>query len=72
MVYMEINAIFAGKYSNMKKISCLRLRICLEMIEKLFEVKFLHLLPELSGQIATAIFPESPVESEGFSSQTFR
>ncbi len=42
------------------------------MIEKLFEVKFLHLLPEFSGQIGTAIFPESPVKSEGFSSQTFR
>ena len=26
------------------------------MIEKLFEVKFLHLLPELSGQIATGSF----------------
>ena len=37
-------------------------RICFEMIEKLFEVKFLHLLPEPSGQIATAIFPESSVE----------
>ena len=42
------------------------------MIEELFEVKFLHLLPEPSGQIATAIFPESQVESVGFSSQTFR
>ena len=34
------------------------------MIEKLSEVKFLHLLPEPSGQIATAIFPKSPVEPE--------
>ena len=42
------------------------------MIEKLFEVKFLHLLPGPSGQISTAIFPKSSVESEGFSSQTFR
>ena len=48
------------------------LRSCFEMIEKLFEVKFLHLLPESSGQIATAIFPESPLEPEGFSAQTFR
>ena len=34
------------------------------MIKKLFEVKFLHLLPESSGQIGTAIFPKSPVEPE--------
>ena len=34
------------------------------MIKKLFEVKFLHLLPESSGQIGTAIFPKSPVETE--------
>ena len=43
----------------------------LEMIEWLFEVKFLHLLPEFSGQIGPAIFPEPSVESEGFSTQTF-
>ena len=42
------------------------------MIKKLFEVKFLHLHPEFSGQIGTAIFPKSPVEPEVFSSQTFR
>ena len=46
------------------------------MIKKLFEVKFLHLLPESSGQIGTAIFPppkkKSPVEPEVFSSQTFK
>ena len=42
------------------------------MIEKLFEVKFLHLLPWPSGQISTVIFQKSSVESEGFSSQTFR
>ena len=42
------------------------------MIEKMFEVKFLRLLPGYSGQIGTAIFPEPPVEPEGFSSQTFR
>ena len=42
------------------------------MIEKMFEVKFLHLLPGYSGQIGTAIFPEPPVEPEVFSSQTFR
>ena len=42
------------------------------MIEKLFEVKFLHLLPAFSGQIGTAILPKSPVEPEVFSSQTFR
>ena len=36
------------------------------MIEKLFDVKFLHLLPWSSGQIDTAIFPESPVEPEAF------
>ena len=42
------------------------------MIEKLFEVKFLHLHPEFSGQIGTAIVPESSVEPEVFSSQTFR
>ena len=41
------------------------------MIKKLFEVEFLHLLPESSGQIVAAIFPESPVEPEVFSSQTF-
>ena len=34
------------------------------MIEQLFEVKFLHLLPEFSGQIGPAIFPEPSVESE--------
>ena len=50
----------------------IRLRSCLEMIEKLFEVKFLHFLSEASGQIGTAIFPEAPVESEVFSTQTFR
>ena len=48
------------------------MRSCFEMIEKSFEVKFLHLLPESSGQIATAIFPESSLKPEGFSSQTFR
>ncbi len=32
----------------------------------LFEVKFLHLLPETSGQIGTAIFPESSVEPKVF------
>ncbi len=42
------------------------------MIKKLFEVKFLHLLPEFSGQVDVAIFPESSVKPEGFSSQTFR
>ncbi len=42
------------------------------MIEKLFEVKFLHLHPEFSGQIGTAIFPESSVEPEVFSTQTVR
>ncbi len=42
------------------------------MIKKLFEVKFLHLLPESSGQIGTAIFHKSPVEPEVFSSQTFK
>ena len=36
------------------------------MIEKLFEVKFLHLLPVSSGQIGTAVFPESPLEPEVF------
>ena len=50
----------------------LNIRICFEMIKKLFEVKFLHLLPGYSGQIGTAIFPEPPVEPEVFSSQTFR
>ena len=30
----------------------------------LFDVKFLHLLPGASGQIGTAIFPESSVEPE--------
>ena len=30
------------------------------MIEKLFEVKFLHLLPAFSGQIGTAILPQIP------------
>ncbi len=34
------------------------LRSCFEIIEKLFDVKFLHLPPEFSGQIGTAIFPE--------------
>ena len=34
------------------------------MIEKMFEVKFLHLLPGYSGQIGTAIFHEPPVEPE--------
>ncbi len=34
------------------------------MIEKLFEVKFFHLLPESLGQIATAIFPKFSVEPE--------
>ena len=48
------------------------LRSCFEMIKKLFEVKFLHLLPESSGQIGTAIFPKSPVEPEVFSSKTFK
>mgnify|MGYP004514160767 FL=1 len=46
-------------------------RICFEMIKKLFEVEFLHFLPESSGQIVTAIFLESSVEPEVFSSQTF-
>lgn len=41
------------------------------MIEWLFEVKFLHLLPEFSGQIVPAIFSEPSVESEVFSTQTF-
>ena len=36
----------------------------LEMIEWLFEVKFLHLLPGFSGQIGPVIFPEPSVESE--------
>ncbi len=34
------------------------------MLKKLFELKFLHLLPEFSGQIDPAVFPESPVEPE--------
>ena len=34
------------------------------MMEKLFEVKFLHPLPEPSGQIVAAIFPKSSVEPE--------
>ena len=42
------------------------------MIKKLFEVKFLHLLPGYSGQIGTTIFPESPVGPEVFYSQTSR
>ena len=42
------------------------------MIKKLFEVKFLYLLPESSGQIGTAISPESSVEYKVFSSQSFR
>ncbi len=41
------------------------------MIEKLFEVKFLHLRPESSGQIDTAIFSGFSVEPEAFSNQTF-
>ncbi len=36
----------------------------LEMIEWLFEVKFLHLLPGFSGQIGPVIFPDPSVESE--------
>ena len=40
------------------------------MIKKSFEVKFLHPFPGSSGQIATAIFPESSLKPEGF--QTFR
>ena len=36
----------------------------LEMIEWLFEVKFLHLLPGFSGQIGPVIFREPSVESE--------
>ena len=36
----------------------------LEMIEWLFEVKFLHLLPGFLGQIGPVIFPEPSVESE--------
>ncbi len=47
------------------------LRSCFEMIKKLFEVKFLHLLPVDSDQIGTAIFPAPSVEPEAFSSQTF-
>ena len=35
------------------------------------EVKFLHILLEFSGQIGLAIFPETSVESEVFSTQTF-
>ncbi len=38
------------------------LGICFEMIEK--QVKFLHLLPESLGQMATAIFPKFSVEPE--------
>ena len=34
------------------------------MIEQLFEVKFLHLLSESSGQTGPAIFPEPSVESD--------
>ena len=41
------------------------------MVKKLFEVKFFHLHPEYSGQIGTAIFPESSVGPEVFSAQTF-
>ena len=36
----------------------------LEMIEWLFEVKFLHLLPGFSGPIGPVIFPDPSVESE--------
>ena len=42
------------------------------MVEKLFEVKFLHPLPEPLGQIATAIFLKSSVELEACPSQIFR
>ena len=41
-------------------------RICFEVIEKLFEVKSLHLLSESLGQIVTTIFPRSSVEPEVF------
>ncbi len=34
------------------------------MIEKMFEAKFLHLLPEFSGLIDAAILPEFPAEPE--------
>ena len=34
------------------------------MIEQLFEVKFLHLLSEFSGQIGPVIFSELSVESD--------
>ena len=34
------------------------------MIEKLSEVEFLHPFPDPSGQIATAIFQKTSVESE--------
>lgn len=35
------------------------------------EVKIIHILLEFSGQIGLAIFPETSVESEVFSTQTF-
>lgn len=34
------------------------------MIEQLFEVRFLHLLSEFSGQTGPVIFPEPSVESD--------
>ena len=42
------------------------------MTEKSFEAKFLYLLPAYSGQIATAIFPESSLKPEGFFLSNFQ
>lgn len=42
------------------------------MIEKLFEIKSIHILSELSGQIGASILSESTAGTEDFSSQDFR